>query len=75
MRGWLPNFHAQGRTDFSLATITRRRDDYVEQAPPQAQLSLPSVLQRLLRVGRYVRRRVEERRREVSGATLSIRRR
>lgn len=32
MSGWLPNFHAQGRTELDLATITRRRDDYVEQA-------------------------------------------
>jgi Ser/Thr protein kinase RdoA (MazF antagonist) len=30
--GWLPNFHAQGRTDLDLATVTRRRDDYVRDA-------------------------------------------
>lgn len=32
MGGWLPNFHAQGRRDLDLATVTRRRDDYLEQA-------------------------------------------
>lgn len=29
---WLPNFHAQGRTDLDLPTITRRRDAFVEHA-------------------------------------------
>jgi aminoglycoside phosphotransferase (APT) family kinase protein len=32
MDGWLPNFHAQGRTDLDLAVITRRRDEFVEHA-------------------------------------------
>lgn len=32
MGGWLPNFHAQGRTDLDLGTVTRRRDEYVDQA-------------------------------------------
>ena len=32
MGGWLPNFHAQGRTDLDLAVITRRRDEFVRQA-------------------------------------------
>jgi aminoglycoside phosphotransferase (APT) family kinase protein len=32
MRGWLPNFHAQGRTDLDLETVTRRRDDHLERA-------------------------------------------
>jgi aminoglycoside phosphotransferase (APT) family kinase protein len=32
MDGWLPNFHAQGRTDLDLAIITRRRDEFVRQA-------------------------------------------
>jgi aminoglycoside phosphotransferase (APT) family kinase protein len=31
MGGWLPNFHAQGRTDLDLAVITRRRDEFVKQ--------------------------------------------
>jgi aminoglycoside phosphotransferase (APT) family kinase protein len=32
MGGWLPNFHAQGRTDLDLAVITRRRDEFIKQA-------------------------------------------
>jgi aminoglycoside phosphotransferase (APT) family kinase protein len=32
LAGWLPNFHAQGRTDLDLATVTRRRDEFVEEA-------------------------------------------
>jgi aminoglycoside phosphotransferase len=29
---WLPNFHAQGRTDLTLDEVTRRRDAFVEAA-------------------------------------------
>jgi hypothetical protein len=32
MNGWLPNFHAQGRTDLDLETVTRRRDGFLERA-------------------------------------------
>ncbi|MFA9430767.1 phosphotransferase enzyme family protein [Egicoccus sp. AB-alg2] len=30
--GWLPNFHAQGRTDLDLATVTTRRDRFLTDA-------------------------------------------
>lgn len=29
---WLPNFHAQGRTDLDLDTVTRRRDRFISTA-------------------------------------------
>jgi aminoglycoside phosphotransferase (APT) family kinase protein len=32
MGGWLPNFHAQGRRDLDLETVTRRRDTYLTRA-------------------------------------------
>jgi Ser/Thr protein kinase RdoA (MazF antagonist) len=32
LREWLPNFHAQGRTDLDVATVTDRRARFVEQA-------------------------------------------
>lgn len=32
LREWLPNFHAQGRRDLDLATVTRRRDAFLRAA-------------------------------------------
>jgi aminoglycoside phosphotransferase (APT) family kinase protein len=32
LRGWLPNFHAQGRTDLDLVTVTERRDRFLREA-------------------------------------------
>jgi aminoglycoside phosphotransferase (APT) family kinase protein len=32
MGAWLPNFHAQGRTDLTLEVVTSRRDAYLNAA-------------------------------------------